>query len=63
MIKTQVIKEGGKPVAVVLDYKEFLRLKEMDMEDRKDYNSAIKVKRKNQSWTTHKDLKEALGIR
>ncbi len=62
MIKTQVIKESGKPVAVILDYSEFLRLKGIEREDKKDYQSAIQVKRKNKKWTSHKDLKESLGI-
>ena len=30
MIKTQIIKEDSKPVAVILDYKEYLRLKETE---------------------------------
>lgn len=62
MIKTQVIKKSGKPVAVILDYREFLRLKEADM-DKKDYQSALQVKRKTKKWTSHKDLKESLGTR
>lgn len=28
MIKTQIIKEDGKPIAVIMDYKEYLTLKE-----------------------------------
>ncbi|MBI5638692.1 MAG: hypothetical protein HZA03_12075 [Nitrospinae bacterium] len=62
MIKTQVIKESGKPVAVILDYGEFLRLKGIEREDKKDYQSAIQVKRKNKKWTSHKELKESLGM-
>lgn len=62
MIKTQVIKESGKPVAVILDYNEFLRLKNIEREDEKDYQSAIQVKRKNKNWTSHKNLKESLGM-
>jgi len=48
MIKTQVIKEKNKPIAVILDYKEYLKLKEIE-EDRIDYYSAIETKLKNKS--------------
>ncbi len=61
MIKKQVIKEGDKPIAVVLDYEEYLRLKET-AQDRIDYYSALAVKRKNKKWTNHKDLKKDLGL-
>jgi hypothetical protein len=61
MIKTQIVKENDKPVAVVLDYKEYLRLKELE-QDRTDYYSALQVKMKNKKWTSHKDLKKAMGI-
>ncbi len=60
MIKTQIIKEDRKPVAVILDYKEYVRLKEIE-EDKIDYLSALDVKRKNKKWTSHKDLKKTLG--
>lgn len=62
MIKTQIIKEDKKPVAVILDYAEYLRLKEIET-DRADYDSALEVKRKNTKWTSHKDLKKSLGLR
>jgi hypothetical protein len=29
MIKTQLVKQDNKPVAVIVDYKEYLRLKEL----------------------------------
>ena len=61
MIKTQIIKEDRKPVAVILDYKEYLRLKEIE-EDKTDYFSALGVKQKNKKWTSHKDLKKTLGL-
>ena len=61
MIKTQIVKENDKPVAVVLDYKEYLRLKEIE-QDRKDYYSALQVKMKNKKWLSHKDLKKAIGL-
>ncbi|MFZ2400085.1 MAG: hypothetical protein WAW31_15610 [Smithella sp.] len=35
MIKTQWVKQDNKPVAVIVDYQEYLRLKEIE-EDRND---------------------------
>ncbi len=32
MIKTQIVKENNKPVAVIMDYKEYVRLKEIEQE-------------------------------
>jgi len=61
MIKTQIIREDNKPVAVIIDFKEYQRLKEIE-EDRIDYYSAIEVKRKNKKWKLHSDLKKELGI-
>ena len=61
MIKTQVIKERNKPIAVILDYKEYLKLKELE-EYRKDYYSAVETKLKNKKWTNHKDVKKKIGI-
>jgi hypothetical protein len=61
VIKTQVIRENKKPVAVIMDYKEYVRLKEIE-EERKDYFSASKVKVTNKDWTSHEDLKKSLGL-
>ena len=61
MIKTQIIKEGKTPRMVILDYKEYLRLREIE-QDKTDYYSAIEVKRKNKKWTSHEKLKKELGI-
>lgn len=61
MIKTQIIKEDNKPVAVVLDYKEFLRLKEVE-QDKADYLSAVEVREKNTKWVSHSNLKKSLGF-
>lgn len=61
MIKTQIIKENRRPVAVILDYKEYMRLKEIE-EDKTEYDSALETKKKNKKWTSHKDLKKALGV-
>lgn len=46
MIKTQIVKSDDKPVAVIMDYQEYLRLKAIE-EDKKDYESALRVKKKN----------------
>jgi hypothetical protein len=59
MIKTQLVKENNKPVAVVIDYKEYLRLKEIE-EDKNDYYSALEIKFKNRKWKSHADLKKEL---
>jgi len=61
MIKTQIINEDNKPVAVILDYKEFLRLKELE-EDISDYNSALEVKKNNTVWINHEDIKKELKL-
>ena len=55
MIKTQIINEDDKPIAVIMDYKEYLRLKEYE-EDVSDYLSATEVKKKNTVWIKHKNL-------
>lgn len=61
MIKTQVIRENKKPVAVIMDYREYLRLKEIE-EERKDYLAATKTRAANKKWTSHEDLKSDLGL-
>jgi hypothetical protein len=61
MVKTQIIRKDKEPVAVVLDYGEYIRLKEIE-QDAEDYRSALEVKEKNKKWTTHKTLKKNLGL-
>ncbi len=61
MIKTQVIKEGSKPIAVVLDYKEYKRLKDIE-EERNDYIEAVGIKKKNKKWYSHNEVKKEIGI-
>lgn len=61
MIKTQLVREDNKPVAVIMDYREYMRLKEME-EDKSDYFSAMEVKRKNKKWKSHTDLKKELCL-
>jgi len=61
VIKTQIIRENKKPVAVIMDYKEYVRLKEIE-QDRRDYYSAAKTKAANKKWTDHEDLTRELGV-
>lgn len=61
MIKTQVIEEDGKPIAVIMDYTEYLKFLEIK-EDRDDYYSAIETKLKNKKWVSHQEVKDKLGI-
>ena len=61
MIKTQIIEEDKKPVAVILDYNEYMRLKEIE-QDKIDYYSALEVKKKNKKWVSHQDLKKELEL-
>lgn len=61
MIDKQIIKDGDKPVAVILDIKEYERLREIET-DYEDYYSALEIKLSNKSWTSHQQLKKELGL-
>ncbi len=61
MIKTQIIKEDANPIAVILDFKEYKRLKEIE-EDRNDYLDEVNTKKSNKIWIKHEDLKQELGL-
>ena len=61
MIKMHIVKQGNKPIAVLLDYREYKRLKEIE-EDKADYASALAVKAKNKKWKSHADVKKELGL-
>ncbi len=61
MIKTQLIRQSKKTIAVILDYDEYKRLKEIE-QDREDYFSAVDVKKTNKKWTSHTELKKELGM-
>ena len=61
MIETQIIKKNDKPIAVILDYDRYLRLKEIE-EDKSDYDSAIETKLKNKKWYSHKAVKNELDL-
>ena len=47
--------------SVIMDYKEYVRLREIEQE-RKDYHSAAKTKAANKKWTDHQELKKELGL-
>lgn len=61
MIRTQIIKQSNKPIAVILDYEEYKRLKEIE-EDKEDYYSALKIKIENNKWFSHSEVKKELGL-
>lgn len=61
MIKTQIIKENKKPRLVLMDYQEYLRLREAE-EDRNDYYTALDTKIRNKKWIKHDVIKKELGI-
>ena len=56
MIKTRMLKRKNKTVAVLMDVREYKRLKEIEM-DRVDYATALEIKNTNTVWTDHKSLK------
>ncbi len=61
MIDKQIIKDGKKPVAVILDIREYERLKKIE-EDYYDYAAALESKITNKTWTSHDALKKELGF-
>ena len=61
MIEPQIIHENGKPRAIVLDYKEYLRLKEL-AEEREDYLDGIKALRESKKNHKHDEVKKKIGL-
>ena len=61
MISSQIITEDNIPVAIVLDYSEYLRLKEIE-ENQLDYDEAVRIKKEDTKWTSHSDLKKELEL-
>ncbi|MBP7736623.1 MAG: hypothetical protein KA369_11665 [Spirochaetes bacterium] len=61
MIKTQIIKENKKPKVVILDYKEYLRLKEK-ADDYDDYISAVKAVKTTKKLHSLDDVEKKLGL-
>ncbi|MBF0556804.1 MAG: hypothetical protein HQK96_20000 [Nitrospirae bacterium] len=60
MIKTQIIKEEGKPIAVIMDYQDYLKMKEM-AQDRADYAEAIISEKETKSLTPINKIKDLVG--
>ncbi len=56
MIKTRMLKRKNKTVAVLMDVREYKRLKEIEM-DRADYATALEIKNSNTVWIDNKSLK------
>ncbi|TAL32732.1 MAG: type II toxin-antitoxin system Phd/YefM family antitoxin [Spirochaetes bacterium] len=61
MIEPQIIKENGKPKAVIIDYKEYLKLKELQ-EEKGDYRDGIKSLRTTKKLHKLDDVSRRLGI-
>jgi hypothetical protein len=61
MVETQIIKKNNKPIAVVIDFEQYLKYKAME-EDQGDYKSAIEVKKKNKIWHNNKNVKKELKL-
>ncbi len=55
MIETQIIKENNKPVAVIIDYQEYLKLQALK-DDLLDYREAVEIKENNKKWISHDNL-------
>ncbi len=60
MIKTQIVKQSVKPVAVILNYKEYIAA-DGDRTGPQGRCVLAGIKIKNKKWTSHKDLKKAMG--
>ena len=61
MIKTQIITENDKPKAVIIDYKEYLKLKEI-AEESMDYRDGIKALRNTKKLHKNIDVKKKMGL-
>ena len=61
MIKTQVIKEGNKPIVVVMDYEEYVKLQEL-VEDVEDYKKVVKIKKTNKKWIRFEELRKEMNL-
>ncbi len=62
MIETQIIKQGKKPVAVILDYNEYRKLKEIQ-EEYEDYREAINAEKTTKKLHRNDDVKKKLGLK
>jgi hypothetical protein len=61
MIKTQIIHQDNKPIAVLPDYEVYKKMQEK-VKDYEDYLSAVEKKMKNEKWVGHEEIKNRLGL-
>lgn len=61
MIKPQIIMENNKPKAIILDYQEYLKLKEK-ADDREDYFDGIEALRKTKKFHSLNEVEKKLGV-
>lgn len=61
MITKQIITNENVPVAVVLDYNEYLELENIK-DDFNDYFTAAETLKENKVWTNHEDMLKMLDI-
>jgi len=62
MIETQIIKQGKKPVAVILDYNEYRKLKEIQ-EEYEDYHEAVNAEQSTKKLHSNDEVKKKLGLK
>jgi len=62
VITKQIIKNENVPVAIILDYNEYLELEKFK-EDYNDYISGIETLQKNNNWTNHEDMLKLLEVK
>ena len=61
MISKQIISNENTPLAVVLDYNEYVELIQIK-DDFNDYFSAVETLSDNKVWTKHEDMLKMLEI-
>ena len=57
IIKTRVVREGKKPVAVIPDYNEYQKIRKL-AQDREDYAEAVSVEASSKKFTPLKNVKK-----
>ena len=62
MIETQIIKQGKKPVAVILDYNEYRKLKEIQ-EEYEDYRDAVNAEQATKKLHSNDEVKKKPGLK
>ena len=62
MIETQIIKQGKKPVEVILDYNEYRKLKEIQ-EEYEDYREAVNAEKVTKKLHGNDEVKKKLGLK